>query len=285
MKQELKIIEYKKQNKTSFLDLLFEGFSNIYSSNYLAFQLAKRDVSAQYRQSLLGLLWSFVMPLSTAFLWIFLKGSNTVTLADIGMNYALYVFIGTMAWAIITESILGPINGTLNMRGTLSKINFPKEALIVSSVYKTLFNTGIKLIILVAMLIYFKQAIHFSILLFPFSLLVILLFGTAFGLLITPIGLLYGDVSRLLAPLFQVLMYLTPVVFAMPTKTGGIFNSLLVLNPLTPLVNNFRNALLSMPLEQLQYYLFIFGISFVVFCFSLVFYKITIPIITERISA
>tara|TARA_B110000037_G_scaffold219810_1_gene285764 strand:- start:2773 stop:3630 length:858 start_codon:yes stop_codon:yes gene_type:complete len=285
VEQKLEIREYRKQNKKGFFTVLLEGFSNIKSSNYLAYQLAKRDISAQYRQSILGLLWSVILPLSTALLWIFLKGSNTVSLEETNINYTLYVFIGTMAWAIITESIMGPINSTLTMRSTLSKINFPKEALITSSAYKTLFNTGVKLIILILLLFFYKEQIGFNLLLFPFTLFVILLFGTALGTLITPIGLLYGDVSKLMAPALQMLMYVSPVVFAMPQNKEGVFNTLIHINPLSPLVNNFRNTLLSQVLEDLPYYFLILGISFILFCVSLVIFKITIPIITERISS
>ncbi len=285
MEDKLEIREYLKQNQKGFFDLLKEGLTSIFKSNYLAFQLAKRDISAQYRQSILGILWSMILPLSTAFLWIFLRGSSTVKLDDTGMNYPLYVFVGTMAWAIITDSLLGPINSTLEMRSTLSKINFPKEALIVSSVYKTLFNIGVKIIILVLLMIYFKESVGINILLFPFTLFVILLFGTAIGLFITPIGLLYGDISKLLSPVLQILMYLSPVVFATPKNIDGWFNNIVHYNPLSPLVNNFRNALLSKPLEQVEYYFLILGVGVALFCVSLVFFKITIPIITERISS
>jgi lipopolysaccharide transport system permease protein len=282
---ELPIKHYKKNQDEGFFNLLRAGFKNIASSNYLAFQLAKRDISAQYRQSILGLLWSIILPMTTAGLWIFLKGSSTVDLKDTGMNYTLYVFIGTMAWAIITESIMGPINSTLAMRGTLAKINFPKEALIISSAYKTLFNTATKLIILILLLIYFQQPIGPFLLLFPVALFIILFFGVALGTLITPFGLLYGDVGKLMSPVLQILMYLSPVVFAMPQSQEGIYNTLVSINPLSSLVVNFRNTLLSQPLDHVAYYFSILGISFIVFCIALVIFRITIPIITERLSA
>lgn len=284
-KTDLQITIYEKQNSKSFITLLKEGIINIFKSNYLAFQLAKRDISAQYRQSFLGIIWSILLPLSTAILWVFLKSSNTVALEDTGMNYTLYVFIGTMAWAILTESVMGPINSTLSMRNTLSKINFPKEALITSSIYKNLFNLGVKLLVLVVLLVFFKQSVGLNLLFFPFALFVILFFGTTFGVLITPLGLLYGDVNKLMGPIMQILMYVSPVVFAIPKSKVGVYNTIVHLNPMNPLINNFRNTLLSQPLEQLNYYMIIFGISSIFFCMSLVIFKITIPIITERISA
>jgi lipopolysaccharide transport system permease protein len=284
MYSRLPVKTYTPQNTNGFLYLLKEGFSNIVQSNFLALQLAKRDISAQYRQSLLGLFWGFVLPLTTAVLWIFLKGSGTVALQDTGIAYPIYVFIGTMAWSILTESILGPITGTLTMRSTLSKINFPKEALIASSLYKTLFNTLIKLLALIVFIIVFNQKIGFYIILFPVALFVLALFGTAFGLLITPAGLLYGDVSKLIIPVMQVLMYLSPVVFAMPNKSTGIYNSVVNLNPLSNLIINFRNTLIGLPMYEINYFLIISAVSVIVFLLSLVYFKITIPIITERIG-
>ena len=245
--------------------------------------MAKRDISGMYRQSLLGLLWSLVTPISTAAIWVLLKKSGTVAIVDTNINYVLYVFVGTMAWSIITESILGPINSTIGMKSTLSKINFPKEALILSSVYKTLFNSFIKLLILIPLVLMYHQEINLYIFLFPLTVFVVFLFGTAIGLFITPIGLLYGDISRLLAPVMQILMYISPVVFMNPSL-DTLYGKVMYFNPLSPLLNNFRNTILGLEMQQINYYLLISFFSFILFSISLVFYRITIPIITERIS-
>lgn len=284
MSSQLPVKTYTPQNTSGFFQLLREGLLNIAASNFLAIQLAKRDIKAQYRQSFLGLFWGFVLPLTTALLWIFLKGSGTVELQDTGMSYPLYVFTGTMAWAILSESITGPILGTLSMRSTLSKINFPKEALITSSLYKTLFNTFIKLVVLVVFILVFKQKLGVYIFIFPVALFALALFGTAIGLLITPAGLLYGDVNKLITPVMQILMYLSPVVFAMPVNSTGFYNTIVNLNPLSNLIVNFRNTLLGMPMHEMSYFLTIFAVAFFVFLLSLVYFKITIPIITERIG-
>ena len=283
MKETKHVRIYTPNVDNSIFSIFLEGLKNLYSSHFLAYQIAKRDISAQYRQSFLGLLWSVILPLSTAAVWIFMKNSNTISLSDTGIYYPVFVFTGTMAWAILTETIMGTINVTQTMRSTLSKINFPKEALITAGIYKTLFNVFIKLIILAILLIVFKQHISWSISLFPIALFMMILFGTSIGLLITPIGLLYGDVGKLMTPFMQVLMYFSPVVFVLPSYDNGI-GRLLYYNPLTPLVNNFRNILVGQNFEQVSYYISIGLASLLLFCFALIFYKITIPIITERIG-
>ena len=283
MKETKNVRIYTPNVDNSIFSIFLEGLKNLYSSHFLAYQIAKRDISAQYRQSFLGLLWSVVLPLSTAAVWIFMKNSNTVSLSDTGIYYPVFVFTGTMAWAILTETIMGTINVTQTMRSTLSKINFPKEALITAGIYKTLFNVFIKLIILSILLIVFKQNISWSISLFPIALFMMILFGTSIGLLITPIGLLYGDVGKLMTPFMQVLMYFSPVVFVLPSYDNAI-GRILYYNPLTPLVNNFRNILVGQNFEQVSYYISIGLGSFLLFCIALIFYKITIPVITERIG-
>ena len=274
---------YTPNVDNGIFSIFLEGLKNLYSSHFLAYQIAKRDISAQYRQSFLGLLWSVILPLSTAAVWIFMKNSNTVSLSDTGIYYPVFVFTGTMAWAILTETIMGTINATQTMRSTLAKINFPKEALITAGIYKMLFNVFIKLIILAILLIVFKQHISLSISLFPIALFMMILFGTSIGLLITPIGLLYGDVGKLMAPFMQILMYFSPVVFVLPSYDNAI-GRILYYNPLTPLVNNFRNILVGQNFEQVSYYISIGLGSLLLFCIALIFYKITIPIITERIG-
>lgn len=274
---------YTPNVDNGIFSIFLEGLKNLYSSHFLAYQIAKRDISAQYRQSFLGLLWSVILPLSTAAVWIFMKNSNTVSLSDTGIYYPVFVFTGTMAWAILTETIMGTINATQTMRSTLAKINFPKEALITAGIYKMLFNVFIKLIILAILLIVFKQHISWSISLFPIALFMMILFGTSIGLLITPIGLLYGDVGKLMAPFMQILMYFSPVVFVLPSYDNAI-GRILYYNPLTPLVNNFRNILVGQNFEQVSYYISIGLGSLLLFCIALIFYKITIPIITERIG-
>ena len=65
---------YQKQNNTKIGKLFKESFRDIIGARFLAKQLAVRDIKAQYRQSYLGIIWAFVTPLTTAFVWIFLNG-------------------------------------------------------------------------------------------------------------------------------------------------------------------------------------------------------------------
>jgi len=274
---------YQKENNKSLVKLLGESLTDTYKSLYLAKQLAIRDIKAQYRQSYLGILWAFITPLTTALVWVFLNSSGTIKLTDTGIPYPVYAFSGALIWSIITESIKSPISSTTAAKSIISKINFPKEALIVSGVYKMLFNSFIKILILIGFLFIFKISLSWSILLFPLALLGVVVFGTTIGLFITPLGLLYKDISKAIPIGLQLLMYVTPVVYSIP-KTG-IMKTLMDANPFSPLILTTRNLLVGLELQHLEYFGWIILISIPLFFLALVFYRVSIPIIVERMSA
>ncbi|TDP00889.1 lipopolysaccharide transport system permease protein [Flavobacterium sp. 245] len=280
---ELKTTVYQKKNNTKIGKLLKESLSDMYTSRFLAKQLAIRDIKAQYRQSYLGIIWAFITPLSTALVWIILSKSGTVTLSDTGVPYPVFVFSGTLLWSILIESINAPMANTNGAKGILSKINFPKEALILMGVYKLLSNSFVKIVLLLVFLIVYGVGFHYSILLFPLAFLGIIFFGTSIGLFITPLGMLYNDISKIISMGLSFLMYATPVVYAIP-KTG-LLKTLMEINPLTPLLLTTRNLLFGQDLDYLIYYFGVFAVCIPLFFLGLVFYRISIPIIVERMSA
>lgn len=274
---------YQKERTLSVIRLLKASLQDIYKSRFLARQLAERDIKAQYRQSYLGVIWAFITPLATALVWIFLNGTGTIRLSDTGVPYPVYAFSGTLLWSIIKDAINSPMQSTNAAKGILSKINFPKEALIISGIYKLLFNSSIKILLLVIFVFVYGIGFHPSLLLLPFSILAAVFFGTTIGLFITPIGLLYKDVGKLITFSLQFLMYVTPVVYAIPK--AGLMRTIMEWNPFTPIILTGRDLAVGITPEYLSYFLIIIAICIPLFFIALVFYRISIPILVERISA
>ena len=248
---------YQKENNSSPFKLLKESFHDIYESRFLARQLAERDIKAQYRQSYLGIIWAFITPLATAAVWIFLNMSGTIRVTDTGIPYPVYAFSGTLLWSIMTEAINSPTFSTNSARGLLSKINFPKEALIISGIYKLLFNSLVKILLLVAFVFIFGLGFHWSLLLLPFIIIGAVLFGITIGLFITPISMLYKDVGRIVSMGFSFLMYITPVVYSVPDS--GIMRTIMEINPFTPVILTGRDLLTGTQPDYLIYYLVLMG--------------------------
>ena len=279
----LEVRVYQKENNLKIGTLLKATAKDFFGSHFLAKQLATRDIKSQYRQSYLGIVWAFITPISSAFVWIFLSATGTVNLSDTGVPYPIYVFSGTLIWSIITEAINSPTSSTNAARGIISKINFPKEALVLSGIYKLLFNSSIKIGLLIILIFVFGVGFHWSLLLFPLAIVAAIVFGTTIGLFFTPISLIYTDIAKIISMGLSLLMYITPVVYAIP-KTG-IMKTIMELNPFTALILTSRDLALGSVPEYLNYFFGVFVVSATLFFIGLVLYRISIPIIVERLSA
>lgn len=276
----LKTRIYQKENTARLGKMLLDIFKDFKGSTFLARQLTVRDIKAQYRQSYLGIFWAFVGPVSTALVWIFLNESGTVTISDTGIPYPVYAFSGTLIWSIVIEAINAPSTATRGARGIMNKINFPKEALILSGIYKVLFNSSFKVGILLVFVFAFGVGFHWSLLWLPLLILGAILLGTTFGLFITPISLLYNDVSQIISFGLRFLIYATPVVYAVPKD--GILKTVMELNPLTPIILTTREAIVGFEYTYLTNYFVLMLLCIPLFLLGTVFYRISIPIIVER---
>jgi lipopolysaccharide transport system permease protein len=271
---------YQKEGSLSFLKLLKESLRDIFRSRFLSRQLAERDIKAQYRQSYLGIIWAFISPLATAAVWIFLNLSGTVKVTDTGIPYPIYAFSGTLIWSVLTEAINAPTQATNNAKGLLTKINFPREALVIAGIYKLLFNSAVKVILVVVFVFLFGLGFHWSMFLFPLGILGAVFFGSSIGLLLTPFNMLYKDVSKIIGFGISFLMYLTPVVYPIPSS--GIMKNIMEINPLSPIIITSRDLVTGHSPDQLGYFLVILGICIPLFFIALIFYRVSIPIIAEH---
>jgi lipopolysaccharide transport system permease protein len=274
---------YQRGNSLNLTQILKDSLKDIYTSRFLAKQLASRDIKSQYRESLLGIFWAFVTPLSTALVWIFINNSGAVALDDTGVPYALFVFSGTLMWSTLTDAINMPMMITKGSMGIMSKINFPKEALLISGLYKLLYNSSFKILLLVFFFIFFSVSLSWNMLFFPLTFFILIMAGMTLGLLITPLGMLYNDVSKFIALALRFVMYVTPVVYTIPET--GIMKTLMEWNPLTPLILINRNVLLGLDILYLDYFIWIAVLMIPFLLLALVIYRISIPVIVERFSA
>ncbi|HXD08858.1 MAG TPA: hypothetical protein VN653_02245 [Anaerolineales bacterium] len=268
---------------TSPLRMVREMLLDLASSRELAWRLMVRDLSAQYRQTFLGFFWAIILPLSNTVVWIFLSRSGVVNVSDTPLPYPVYVFTGTMLWAILMDALNAPLQIVSASKVMLAKINFPREALVVAGIYQTSVNALIKVTLLLIALLVMGIRPGWGLLLFPIGVLSLILVGTLIGLALTPVGLLYTDVGKGIPLLMQFLMYLTPVVFAMPKE--GLSATLFQLNPLTPLILTTRDWFTGFTPEHLAYFVVVNLVSMGLLLISWVVFRLAMPILIERVSS
>lgn len=263
--------------------LLREMWRDLLASRELAWRLMVRDISAQYRQSFLGVTWAFLPPILMAVGFTLAGQAKVFNVGATDMPYPAYVMFGTSLWQTFTEAINGPVQAVTQAKPMLSRVNFPREAIILAKVGEVLFNFAIKLILIIGLFIYFQIPIQWSVILTPVALAHLILLGTLVGTLLSPLGALYQDVSKGLASLLGLWLFITPVVYPVPTE--GLFGTLVKFNPVTPLLVTIRELATSNVLTQASEFWLVSGLTWIGILLTWIAFRIAMPYVIERVSS
>lgn len=281
---DLKLVVYTPESQMrSPGSLIGSMWRDLRASRELAWRLFVRDLSAQYRQSLFGVLWAFIPPIVTSIIFIFLQSRNVLNFGETDIPYPAFVLVGTMLWQMFSESINAPLRSVTAAKPLLVKINFPREALIVSAFYLVLFNTLIKVIIIAVVFVMFRLQLTWGLLLAPVAILMLLLLGIFLGLLLTPLGMLYTDVATALPVALQLLFFVTPVVYPPPQTLP--FSLIAVLNPISPPLIAARDLITTGTISNPLAFMIVSVLTIIGTFLAWVIYRVAMPIIIERISA
>lgn len=263
--------------------LLRSMFRDLLASRELAWRLFLRNNSAQYRQTILGYLWAFLPPVATSITFVFLASQKVVNIGNTGgVPYIAFVLIGTTLWQTFVDAINAPIKIVQSSKAMLAKINFPREALLLAGFGEVLFNFAVRSLILVATVLWFQLPVHATLALVPIGVLALIGLGLMLGLLLTPFGLLYQDIGRGLIIVTGFWMLLTPIVYPVPKSGAGAI--IAQLNPVSPLVICTREWLTQGATTQLAPFLLIAASTLVLLFLGWIFYRLTMPIIIERMG-
>ena len=262
--------------------LVKEICSDIWRCRELTWILFTRDLKAQYRQTFLGYVWVFVPLLSTMLVWMFLKSSNAIQVADTPISYPAYVMLGSMIWGVFTASINQPLNSFNAGKTVFMKLKVPAEAFIFAGFSSIIFDQIIRMVMLAPILYVLKVPLASTAWLFPVGILCTMMMGMALGFLMLPLGSLYTDVTRAVGLALGFGMYLTPVVY--PPPTGGITAQIIHYNPLTAFVMTTRDWL---TVGHSDYAFAMLGWTCgaaVLLMFALVVFRVTLPHLIERMG-
>jgi len=283
MKQVSRVVYTPESRLRNPIGLFQEMGRDLLASRELAWRLLVRDISAQYRQSLFGVLWAFVPPVITAVTLTYARSTGVINIGETNIAYPAYVMFSMALWQTFTEALMGQVSGLGAAKSMLAKINFPREAIVLAKLGEVLFNFGIKLVLIVVLFLWFRIPVPVSVLLAPVAFLHLVLFGTAIGLFLAPISTLYGDVARALPLVMSPWLLLTPVIY--PPPESGVFGALVRLNPVTSLLVTVRDlattGVVSYPVE----FWGASGLMVVLLGLGWMFYRLTMPFIIERMSS
>lgn len=252
----------------------------------LAWRLFVRDLKAKYRASILGYLWVLLPPLAVTATFLLLQQAKLMNVGELPVPYALYVLAGSTFWQLFADSVQAPLKIVSQSKGMLTKINFPRESLILAGAMDALFTFVIRSGLLLASFAYFdiKLPMETNVLLLPIAAFGLLIVGLAIGVFVTPFGMLFQDFSQGLPLALSLWLIATPVAYVGENVSGAIAQ-INAYNPLTQLIEVARGILLSQP--NLNYAAWGYTISIAMFggLISWLLFRVALPHIVARIGS
>src|SRR5712691_2430110 len=203
----------------------------------LVLSLAKRELAARYKGSVLGILWALLTPIvMIAIFTIIFAGifKAKFGVSNSSWDYALYLFCGLLPWNAFQESVQLSSTTIVGHANLVKRVVFPLETLPVSQSLAAIANQMFGTVALLAAALIIRGELHATIVFLPLLIIPQLLatFGAAW--LIASLGVFVRDIVQGITLLLMAWMYLTPLIYPeslVPVRYLGIVN----LNPFTPL--------------------------------------------------
>ena len=270
----------------------------------LTLRLTQRSVSSEFKGTALGRLWSFINPLATIAIFALIFGVVFRGGVEPGRNsgidsFALWIGIGVLSWTFFSSGIMASMNALVNNSGLLTKVYFPRQVLIYSSVLALAYDFAFELaVIIIIMCIAGGPGV---LLMIPAVIVITalaMLFVIGMGLILSIASVYFRDISHLWQIFNQIWMYASGVVFSLsmlnkvqtdlaakgwtwggePLPIVTIFR----LNPAELFLEAYRSTLYGFAMPSWQVWLGCAAWAFGIFCLgSLIFRRFSARIVEE----
>jgi lipopolysaccharide transport system permease protein len=207
----------------------------------LLVQMTKRDLMLRYKQTIMGFGWAVFMPIvnTAVFSVIFTR----VAPIDTGVPYPVFAFCGLLAWNFFASTLRFSVSSLTGNISLVTKVYFPREILPLSAMLVCLVDQLVGSVVLVGLMIYYGIAPTSALLLLPVVVLVQMAFTLGVGLMLAMANLFFRDVKYLFEVVITVWMFATSVLYPMH-MLGGRIGRFAQLNPMTPIIDGYRDVLL-----------------------------------------
>ncbi|MEJ5165741.1 MAG: ABC transporter permease [Thermoanaerobaculia bacterium] len=247
---------------------------SIKSYLYLSYELIKRDVKGRYIGSSLGFFWSFLQPLLQLILFTFVFSYilKISLLGERGVeNFSLFLFAGLLPWMGISEMLMRSTTSINEQASLIKKLAFPPELLIVSIMGSAMVHQFIASLLFIMVLI-FMGKLYLSFLFLPVLMVFELIFISGFCFLFSSLNPYFKDTQQAVSYITMIWFYASPIVYPLsivPEK----FKKVLLLNPLSFLLEGFRDILLRGTLPSLGFFLPLLGPGLIFLFFGFWIFK------------
>ena len=223
---------------------LAEIFLDFWKYRELLVQLAKRDIRIRYKQAAMGFAWAILMPIVVVGAGVLVRyAMATISHTTLNLSSIAGLAVKSLPWSFFVGSLgfsVASLTGNANL---VSKIYFPREVLPLSVTLAQGFDTLIGSIVVTVMVAVLGVTPSWQLLWVPLLVLLLFCVTMAVGLFVSCANLFFRDVKYIVQVMVTFGIFFTPVFFE-PTMFGPVGAPLMMLNPLAPLIEGFRLAII-----------------------------------------
>lgn len=231
-------------------------FKNLYNYRELLKTSVKKEIRGKYKNSFLGVLWSFLNPLLQILVYAIVF---PLILKNNEKNYVIFLCCGLIPWTFFSTAITRAAFTMIENGNIIKKVYFPREILPISIVTSEAINFLISTLIIIAFVLVYGVGITSFILYYPIIFIVqyILILGISF--IVSSITVYIRDLQHLIGVALQLLFYATPIVYNANTIPEN-FKWILNLNPMTYVINAYRDIFYNQVAPDVKSLLIVAGI-------------------------
>ena len=221
---------------------LLRGLVGLWEYRDLFHTLSLHRIKVRYKQSVLGVAWALLQPLSLMLIYT-LVFSIVAKIPTGSTPYAVTAYTGLLLWTYFSTAIVNSTNGLVSHAHLVTKVYFPREILPLTYVVAALFDFVIASTILAGMMIYYQVPLTINLLYVLPIIAVLTCFVISMSLVFSAVQVRFRDVGVAMPLLLQLWMFATPVVYplsAVPERFHWFYS----LNPMSGVVESFRNVVI-----------------------------------------
>ena len=234
-------------------------FKKIYNYRELLKTNVKKEIRGRYKNSILGIMWSFLNPLLQLLVYSVIFGA---LLAGGDETYPIYICIALIPWTYFTTAITQAAFTVIGNADIIKKVYFPREILPISVVTSGAVNFVISTIIILAFVIFSGVGLSWYILLYPFILLIQYILLLGIGFIVSSVTVYFRDLEHIIGVILMAAFYGTPIVYKLE-QLPHTLQIIVQLNPMTHLINAYRDIFYYHQMPNMKILFILLGASVV----------------------
>jgi len=221
---------------------MLRDLRTLYQYRDLMLSWTQRTLKVRYKQSLLGIAWAILQPLSVMLLFT-LVFSVFIRVPTNGIPYPVFSYCALLPWTFFANSLTQAIPSLERNMNLVTKVYFPREIIPIATILASLVDFGVASVVFAGLMVFYDVPASWTLLLVPAVLAIQVLLTLGVGLFGSAVNVYYRDVRFIVPLALQLWLYASPIIYP-PTLVPEWLQQFYWLNPMAGIVESYRALIL-----------------------------------------